>query len=107
MEKPERSIPSKRRYTLGMLLSAAGIAVVVVLQISSTDPDFRLIMPGSQEIEMDTGEYTLFYEHRTVLSGEEYISEITVPDIRFFVMAPDESGIELTVTSGDETGVRS
>ncbi len=57
------TIPSRWLYLLGALLAAAGLAVFVVLQISTTDPDFRMVLPGSQEIELDKGDYTLFYEH--------------------------------------------
>jgi hypothetical protein len=96
LDQAGKNIPSGWWYLLGALLAAAGVAVFVVLRISSTDPDFRLILPGSQEITMDAGDYTLFYEHKTVLNGNEYTSDITVPEIRFFVMAPDESGLELT-----------
>ena len=84
---------------MGALLAAAGLAVFVVLRISSTEPDFRLVLPGSQEIELDKGNYTLFYEHRSVFESGVFTSDITVPGIRFFVMAPDRSGIELTVLS--------
>jgi len=58
-----RTIPSRWPYLLGALLAAAGLAVFVVLQISTTDPYFRMVLPGSQEIELDKGDYTLFYEH--------------------------------------------
>lgn len=80
----------------------AGISAFAVLQISNTNPDFRLVLPGSQEIELETGDYTLFYEHQSLLNGVVYTTDTTVPGIRFFVMAPDESGVELTTPSVNE-----
>lgn len=97
MDQAGKSVPSGWWYLLAALLAVTGVAVFVVLRISSTDPNFRLVLPGSQQITLDEGNYTLFYEHKTVLNGTEYTSDTTVPDIRFFVMAPDQSGVELTV----------
>lgn len=99
LENAERSVPSRWRYALGTLLSAAGIAVFVVLQINSASPDIRMILPGSQQIELEKGNYTLFYEHTTVISGSQFATDPTVPGILFFVMAPDESGVELETPS--------
>ncbi|MDP6498343.1 MAG: hypothetical protein QF925_11005 [Dehalococcoidia bacterium] len=45
---------------MGVLLAAAGVAVFVVLQISTTEPDLRMILPGSQDIELEKSAYTLF-----------------------------------------------
>ena len=67
-----------------------------------TGPDFRLLLPGSQTIELDEGNYTLFYEHTTVLNGTTYSTDATVPGLRFFVMAPDQAGVELTVLSNNK-----
>ena len=90
LENAGRSIPSRWRYVLGTLLSAAGIAVFVVLQINSTSQDIRMVLPGSQQIELEKGNYKLFYEQTTVLSGSEFTTDPTVPGIRFFVSATDE-----------------
>ena len=79
------------------------MAVFVVLRISSTDPSFRLSLPGSQQVTLENGNYTLFYEHTTILNGTEYTTDTTVPEIRFFVMAPDQSGVELTVPAVSES----
>lgn len=98
-----RTIPSRWLYLLGALLAAAGLAVFVVLQISTTDPDYRMVLPGSQEIELDKGDYTLFYEHQTVFNASAFSTDPNVPAIRFFVMAPDESGVELETPSTNET----
>jgi hypothetical protein len=103
LEPAGKNIPSGWWYLLGALLAVAGVAVFIVLRISSTDPNFRLILPGSQQITLDKGNYTLFYEHKTVLNGTEYTSDTEVPEIRFFVMAPDESGVELTVPNVRES----
>ena len=102
MEQQESKKPSGWWYLLGALLAAAGVAVFVVLRISSTDPDFRLVLPGSKQIELDKGEYTLFYEYKSVFGESTFSTDATVPGIRFFVMAPDQSGIELTVLSVNE-----
>lgn len=79
------------------------MAVFVVLQIGTTGPDFRMILPGSQEIELEKGDYTLFYEHQTVFNESNFSTDPIVPAIRFFVMAPDESGVELETPSVNET----
>lgn len=83
-----RTIPSRWLCLLGALLAAAGLAVFVVLQISTTDPDYRMVLPGSQEIELDKGDYTLFYEHQTVFNASAFSTDPNVPAIRFFVMPP-------------------
>ena len=88
---------------MGVLLAVAGVAVFVVLQISTTDPDFRMVLPGSQAIELEKGDYTLFYEHRTLINERTYATDPTVPAIRFFVMAPDESGVHLDTPNVNET----
>ncbi|MCH2513433.1 MAG: hypothetical protein DSY78_01940 [Chloroflexi bacterium] len=103
MDQAGKNTPSGWWYLLAALLAAAGVAVFVVLRISSTDPSFRLILPGSQQITLENGNYTLFYEHTTILNGTEYTSDTTVPEIRFFVMAPDQSGVELTVPAVSES----
>ena len=75
----------------------------MVLQISTTDPDLRMILPASQEIELEKGDYTFFYQHQTVFNAETFSTEPTVPAIRFFVMAPDESGVALETPTANET----
>ena len=52
---------------------------------------------------MEKGDYTLFYEHRTVLNESTFTTDLTVPAIRFFVMAPDQSGVALETPSNNET----
>ena len=84
------------------MLAVAGVAVFVVFQISHTDPDFRMILPGSQEIDLDTGNYTLFYEHTTQFNGQAFSTDSVVPAIRFFVIGPDETGIELETPSSNK-----
>jgi hypothetical protein len=74
---------------LGAMLAVTGVAVFVVFQISHTDPDFRMILPGSQQLDLDNGNYTLFYEHTTVFNGQAFSTDSVVPGIRFFVIGPD------------------
>ncbi len=84
-------------------MAAAGVAVFLVLQIGTTNPDLRIVLPGSQEIELEKGDYTLFYEHQSVFNESTFTTDPTVPAIRFFVIAPDESGVELDTPGVNET----
>jgi len=52
-----------------VLLAVAAITGFVVLQISKTDPDYRVVFPGTEDMELSEGEYTLSYEHTSILNG--------------------------------------
>lgn len=95
MEQATPNIPSRWWYLLGVLLTVAGIAVFVVLQISKTDPDFRVVFPGQEDIELDEGEYTLFYEHTSLFNGVPFVTDPIVPALRFFVADTEEVGVPL------------
>ena len=102
MDQLARSVPSGWRYLLAALLATAGVAAFIVLQIKDTDPDFRMILRGSQQLDLDNGSYTLFYEHTTMLNGQVFSTDSIVPAIRFFVIGPDETGIELETLDSNE-----
>lgn len=84
---------------MGALFAAAGIAGFVVLLVSNTNPDLRIVLPGSHQLELEKGSYTLFYEYRSQINGDVFLSDPNVPGIRFFVISPEDTGVELTVSS--------
>ena len=81
----------------------AGVAVFIVLQISKTDPDFRVVFPGTEEIELDEGEYTLFYEHTSLFNGVVFQTDPIVPALRFFVADIEETGVPIETPSVNES----
>ena len=60
MELEERKIPSGWWYVVGALFAVAGIAGFVVLLVSNTNPDLRIVLPGSHQLELEKGSHTLF-----------------------------------------------
>jgi len=101
LEQQERPPQSGWRYLLGALFAGAGIAVFVVFQISSTNPDLRMVLPGAQQLDLDAGDYTLFYEHTTILDGIVFATDSVVPGILFYVIGPDDNGVELKMPSSN------
>ena len=45
---------------MGALFAVAEIAGFVVLLVSNTNPDLRIVLPGSHQLELEKGSYTLF-----------------------------------------------
>lgn len=84
---------------MGVLFAAGGLAGFAVLLISNTNPDLRIVLPGSLQLELEKGSYTLFYEYRSEINGDVFLSDPNVPGIRFFVISPEDTGVELTVSS--------
>jgi hypothetical protein len=103
LEQTAPNIPSNWWYLLGVLLAVAGIAVFVVLQISKTDPDYRVVFPGNEDIELDEEEYTLFYEHTSIFNGAVFITDPIVPALRFFVVDTDKVGVPLDTPTVNKT----
>lgn len=66
-------------------------------------PKFSSYFAGLSADHIRKRELHAFYEHTTILNGTEYTSDTTVPEIPFFVMAPDQSGVELTVPAVSES----
>ena len=103
LEQDQRKFACGWLYLLGALFAVGGIAGFAVSFASSIGPDFRIILPGSHRVAMVEGDYTLFYEFKTVLNGQSVLTSITVPQMRIVMMTPEETGVKLEV-SGLDTG---
>ncbi len=71
--------PGRWYYGLAALIAAAGIALFatsIVSSIGSIGADFQqVVVPGSGELFLaEAGEYTIFYENRTVANGAVYVT---------------------------------
>ena len=96
MEQGTIKLPSRWRYLLGVLIAEGGITRFAALLINNINPDLLIVMPGSYQVEMDNGSYTLFYEYQSEINGQVYSSDIDVPGIRIAVISSEGVGVELT-----------
>ena len=85
--------PSRWWYVLAALfpvIGIAGMAVVMLTGLLTLDEGFqRVVLPGHHELTLtETGSYTIFLEHHTVMDGRVYVTD-----------QRSVSGLELTLIS--------
>jgi len=68
--------PSSWYYGIGVALIAITFVLAIVLfvvDIFDSNPDTRLVVPGTHELYFDdTGKYTIFYEYQSSVDGQGY-----------------------------------
>lgn len=67
------SVPSRKWYTVAVLIFVAGMAgfaVFLIVGLSTLDDDFvRVTVPGQAELPLDPGAYAILYERGPVADG--------------------------------------
>ena len=88
--------PSPWLYAIGpaviAITSAAAIALFV-LGIMNMAPQTRFVVPGSHELELKRGTYTVFYEYHSSVDGVAYSTGEYLDDM--VVMVRSEDGTEV------------
>jgi hypothetical protein len=95
---------------VGVLIAAGGMTGFAVVLINNINPNLRIGMPGSYQVEMTGGSYTLFYKYQSEINGQVYSSNIDVPGIQIAVISSEDVGVELsqpTANKSYEIGGRS
>jgi hypothetical protein len=88
---------------LGVLIAAVGITGFAFLLINNFNPDLRIVIPGSYQVEMTKGSYTLFDEYRSEINGQVYSSDFDVPGIRVAVISSEDVGVELNQPTSNKS----
>ena len=60
-------------------------------------------MPGSYQVEMTQGSYTLFYEYQSEINGQVYSSDFDVPGIRVAGISSEDVGVELNQPTSNKS----
>lgn len=101
--------PSWLYYPLAAVLLAAGIGILVrgaySFVRSVAGPRTRIVVPGSGEVTFDrAGEYTVSYEHRSVVGGRTFNTPTDMPPLTCtLVEASSGREIHLTPVAGSFT----
>ncbi len=76
----------RQKYILGSVLGIIGIigfilfVVFLFKQIKEQAPKIQVVVPGMHEIELsEPGQYTIFYEYRSVLDSKIYMTGEALP----------------------------
>lgn len=97
--------PSRWYYGLAALIAVAGIALSIstmIAGISSMDSEMQqVVVPGNSDLQLSVvGEYTIFYENRSVVDGRIYSTGDDIPGLQIEVKNKT-TGIEVdTYTPG-------
>ena len=88
--------PSPWFYAIGpaaIVITSAIAIVFFVLGIANMAPDTRVVVPGSHELELKRGTYTVFYEYHSSVDGVAYSTGEYLDDM--VVMVRSEDGTEV------------
>lgn len=76
----------RQKYILGSVLGIIGIIGFIIFvvflfkQIKEQTPKIQVVIPGMHEIELsEPGQYTIFYEYRSVVDSEIYMTGEALP----------------------------
>lgn len=82
----EEKATFRRKYILGSVFGIIGIigfiffVIFLFNQIKEQAPKIRIVVPGTHEIELtEPGEYTIFYEYRSVIDSKVYMTGEALP----------------------------
>ena len=94
---PARSkAPSPWFYAIGpavIVITSAVAIVFFVLGIVNMAPDTRVVVPGSHELELKSGTYTVFYEYNSSVGGVAYSTSEYLDGMVVTVRSQDGSGV--------------
>jgi len=78
-------VPSRRRYVVGVAIGLLGTFVALVLLgkacVAVFNFDAVVIVPGSHQIQLDRGKYTIFYEYETVVNNRVFSTGESLGDL--------------------------
>jgi hypothetical protein len=116
--------PSRWFYVIGIIVSIAGPAIssmflfsTVFSTISSLTEEvssIQVVVPGRNEIRLlETGKYTIFYEHQSVVGNSVYSTSEDIPGIQVTLISKDlgseiplsRSSTSFSYTIGGRSGV--
>jgi hypothetical protein len=113
--------PGRHWYVVALVIFLIGSLLAGVLAyrfvtglMGLTDDLTQVVVPGSADLALtETGDYTIFYEHRSVVDGRVYQTGGAVPGLDVsLVSMEDGSPVELrspgsntTYSVGDRSGV--
>ena len=60
-------------------------------------------MPGSYQVEMTKGSYTLFDEYQSEVNGQAYSSDFDVPGIRVALISSEDVRVELNQPTSNKS----
>ena len=88
--------PSPWFYAIGpaviIITTAVAIAFFVMAMFGSA-PDKRFVVPGSHEMELKSGKYTVFYEYRSSVGGVAYSTSEYLPGMVATLRSQDGSEV--------------
>lgn len=105
--------PSPWFYAIGpavIAITTAAAIVFFVLGIVNMAPDTRVVVPGSHELELKSGTYTVFYEYHSSVGGVAYATGEYLDGMVLTVRSADGSEIvpvkDSSISSNYEVGSR-
>lgn len=102
---PTRSkAPSPWFYAIGPAVIVVTLAAAIaffVLGIVNMAPQTRFVVPGSQEMELKKGTYTVFYEYHSSVGGVSYSTSEYLDDM--VVTVRSEDGTEVVPVKDTST----
>ncbi|WP_216830396.1 hypothetical protein [Alkalihalobacterium elongatum] len=84
-------IPSKKRYIVALIAPIIGSLIFVAmlfLVFLDDSEDVRVIVPGMEELVLESGNYTIFHEYRSIVDGKIYHTDHNIQGLGVLIYDP-------------------